>query len=132
MKITTIKKMQECFLNKVCTVLTLAVNKGNFNDVQFADFFTGIVDMIDDDGIMIRHHMTGCRSFYPMSHITGILEEQVISEDDPNYSRVVEEIKNAPKDKRPVVATVNPTKQPYVDPAMFAKLAQQAQEFKKT
>jgi hypothetical protein len=125
MKITTLKKLQECFIGKVCTILTVSVNKTNFTDVQMADFFTGIVESIDEDGVMLRHHLTNMRNFYVSSQVVAILEEQVISEDDPNYKQVVDEIKNS-REKSPVVAQVKPQKSSFVDPAMMAQLAKQA------
>lgn len=125
MKITTLKKLQEAFVGKVCTILTVSVSKSNFTDIQLADFFTGLVESLDEDGVMLRHHLTGLRNFYVASQVVAILEEQVISEDDPNYQKVVEEIKKAPKDKTPVVTQVNPQKSAFVDPAMMAQLAKQ-------
>jgi hypothetical protein len=130
MKITTVKRLQETFLNKVCTVLTLSVSKQNFTDVQFADFFTGIIEFVDDDGVFLRHHITGCKSFYPWPQVAAILEEQVLDEKDPNYQEIVDEIKSS-SDKRPVVAPVNPSATPYVDPVLMANLAKQAQDFKR-
>jgi hypothetical protein len=131
MKITSIKKMQETFVGKVCTVLTVGVGKNNFQDQQFADFFTGIVDSIDEDGIFTRHSLTGCKNFYAMNHIVGIMEEQVICEDNPEYQNIVNEVKNAPEQKKPMVLGVDPKASPYIDPVLLAQLSKQAQDFNK-
>ena len=131
MKITTIKKLQEKFVGKVCTILTCGIAKNNFADQQFADFFTGIVDSIDEDGIFTRHHLTGCRNFYAMNHVVGILEEQVIGEDNPEFEKIVQEVQKAPDDKKPVVMGVDPNASPYIDPALLAQLSKQAQDFNK-
>jgi hypothetical protein len=37
--------------------------------------------------------MTGCRNYYTWPHIVGILEEQVIQQDDPKYEEIMQEIK---------------------------------------
>ena len=123
--------MQEMFVGRVCTVLTVGIGKNNFQDHQFADFFTGIVDSIDEDGIFTRHHLTGCRNFYAMNHVVGILEEQVIGEDNPEFEKIVQEVQKAPDDKKPVVMGVDPNASPYIDPALLAQLSKQAQDFNK-
>ena len=64
MKITTVKKLQQKFQGKICTILTHPIAKRDFNDAQFADFFTGVVDEIDDDGIFTTHALTACKNFY--------------------------------------------------------------------
>lgn len=131
MKITSLKRMQEMFTGKVCTILTVGVGKNNFQDHQFADFFTGIVDSIDEDGIFTRHHMTGCKNFYAMQYVVGILEEQVISEDNPEYEKIVNEVKKTSDDKKPVIIGVDPKASPYIDPVLLAQLSKQANDFNK-
>lgn len=128
MKITTVKKLSEAFTGKICTILTNTVAKTNFHDTQFSDFFTGFVESVDEDGLFLKHSMTGCVTFFAMEHIVAILEEQVITEDDPRYEKVMEEIKKPqPQAAPPSVQVVGaPTNQsPFVDPAMLAALAKQ-------
>jgi len=96
MKNSTILKLRENFCGKVCTVLTKTIAKTNFQDKQFADFFTGIIESIDEDGIFAKHANTECMNFFPMQHVVGILEEQVILETDPAYEQIINEIKNPP------------------------------------
>lgn len=123
MKITTIKKLTDLFVGKLCTILTDTVAKTNFNDTQFGDFFTGFVESIDEDGVIVRHHVTGCKNFYALQHVVGILEEQVITEDDPRYNKAVTELKQI-KEKRAAQPIVPAS--PFVDPAMMAALSKQA------
>jgi len=130
MKITTLKKMQD-FVGKVCTILTSSVCKPNFTDIQFPDFFLGIVESIDEDGIFAKHPMTGCQSFYNWIHVVGVFQEQVILEDDPQYEELVKEIKKAPPQQQANIVPVDPSKSPFVDPESMAKLAKQAQDFQK-
>ncbi len=132
MKALTVKKLQEAFTGKVCTILTSTVAKTNFQDQQFSDFFTAIVETLDEDGIFAKHHMTGCRNYYTWPHIVGILEEQVIQQDDPKYEEIMQEIKKAPVERQqtivPVDPNASPNASPFVDPEMMASLARQAKE----
>lgn len=123
MKLISIKKLQELFVGKVCTVLTTVVNKTNFHDKQFSDFFTGLIESIDEDGILAKHHLTGCYNFYNFQYVVGILEEQVIEENNPKYQEIVEDLKKAPvKSVLPLETTNNP----FVDPEFLSKLSAQA------
>jgi len=110
----TLKKLQETFVNKICTIITTTVSKMNFTDQQFADFFTGLVESLDDNGVFIRHHITGCKSFYTWNFIVGILEEQVLKEDDPEYKQIANKI-------TPVVQEKSPQNQ-FVDPEALMNL----------
>ena len=103
MKILTVKKLQDRFRGKICTVLTRSVAKSSFTDPQFSDFFTGVVDEIDDDGVFTTHTLTGCKNFFNMNDIVGIMEEQVVNEGSPEYQKIVtdisEQMKKVPKNE---------------------------------
>lgn len=122
MKITTVKRMQECFAGKVCTVMTRSSCKSNFTEAQFTDYFTGIVESLDEDGLFVRHHITGCKSFFPMDGVVAILEEQTVTQDDPNFKKVAEEFDKVVSQSKP--RPTNPS--PYVDQDLLASLAKQA------
>lgn len=132
MKLVNIKKLQDAFLGKVCTVLTGAVSKNNFLDQQFSDFFTGIIESIDEDGIFARHHLTGCLNFYNFNYVVGIFQEQVIEESDPKYQEIMEDLKNSPPNKKasvlPLDAEAASKQNMFIDPEMLAKLSAQAKE----
>ena len=125
MKITNVKKLQDMFMGKVCTVLTTTVNKTNFQDTQFADFFTGIIQSIDEDGIFAKHHITGCNNFYHFDYVVGILEEQVIEEDDPKYQEIVNEMKKIPPAQNQGVLPLSDTS--FINPDILAELKKQSQ-----
>ena len=129
MKLTTIKKLQE-FTGKVCSILTSSVAKHNFTDAQFSDFFVGIVDEINEDGIFAKHPMTGCLSFFSWPHVVGVFLEQVIDATDPQYENILAEIKKTPPEQQVNIVPVNPLSgtSPYVEPEMMADLMKQAQE----
>lgn len=117
MKALTTKKLQETFLNKICTIITTTVNKTNFDDEQFSDFFTGLVESLDEDGVFIKHHITACKSFYAWNYIVGILEEQVIEQSDPRYKEITEKIE-------PIIqAKKTQNQSPYIDPELLMNLA---------
>lgn len=115
-------------MGKVCTILTSTVAKTDFQDQQFSDFFTAIIESLDEDGIFAKHHMTGCRNYYTWTHIIGVLEEQVIQQDDPKYEEIMQEIKKAPVERQQNIVPVDPNASLFVDPEMMASLARQAKE----
>lgn len=126
MKITTVRKLQEIFVNKICTILTTSSAKSNFQDQQFSDFFTGFVESVDEDGIFVKQHITNTMAFYSWPNVIGILEEQVIQETDPQYQKIVEEIKKTPEQ-----VNVQPVNQ-FVNTDPLASLAKQAKEVQNT
>lgn len=133
MKAQTVKKLQ-VFVGKVCTVLTNSVCKQNFTDVQFPDFFVGLIESIDEDGIFSKHPLTGCLNFYSWIHVVAVFQEQVIEENDPRYEQIMKEIKSKPEKKSGVmpVDISNNQEIKFLDPESMAKLAEQAKEIQKT
>ena len=133
MKAQNLKKLQN-FVGQVCTILTTGVCKNNFTDAQFPDFFLGIVESLDEDGVFSKHPMTGCMNYYSWNHIVGIFQEQVIEENDPKFKDIVEEIKNKSPEQKPEVFPVDPkTENPqFLDAELMANLTKQAQEMQKT
>ncbi len=92
MKNSTIKKLADTFTGKLCTVLTSPLAKNNFSDPQFADFFTGIIDSVDEDGIFTTHTLTGCKNFYFLKDVVGIIEEQVLDENNPTHKKIINDM----------------------------------------
>lgn len=101
MKINNIRKLQAQFTGKICTILTKPIAKNNFNDTQFADFFTGLIDFLDEDGIWTTHPTTGCKNFYNLFEIIGIIEEQVLYEDNPEHAEIIRQVKENKKTESP-------------------------------
>jgi hypothetical protein len=95
-----LKKIKDTFIEKPCTILT---NKASIDlDIQkdyqkFLDLFFGIVEDVNEDGVFLRHDLTKCKSFFNWTSIVGIVEEQVIYEDDPRYNKIKEEIQASSK-----------------------------------
>lgn len=83
----------EKFAGKICTILTNPTNLPIKDGKQHAEFFTGLIVNIDQFGILLKHLNTNTHAFYQFP-IIGIVEEQVVSKNDPNFSKITEEIKN--------------------------------------
>lgn len=131
MKIQTIKKLQD-FIGQVCTILTSSVCKQNFTDVQFPDFFLGVIESVDEDGVFSKHPLTGCKNFYSWQHVVAIFQEQVIEETDPKYKEIMEEVKKSPEKQTNIVPLdVKQETSRYINPDTMADLARQAQESQK-
>ena len=91
MKISTIKKLNNLFLGKVVTLITLGTNKPNIIDSQFSDFYTGVLEELDEDGVILTH-------FFATNCIVAVLQEQVLDEDDPENKIEIEKIKERKKE----------------------------------
>lgn len=94
MKQSTVKKIQDKFVGKVCTVIMAQLSKNDFTESQFADFFTGVINEIDEDGILMTHTITGCKNYYMMGMVGCIIEEQVLYDDKPEHKSIIEQMKN--------------------------------------
>ncbi len=93
MKATTLKKLKDYFEGRVCSILVTPVPR-SFDERQFADYFVGQINSIDDDGIWTTHAITGCKNFYALDKVVAIVEEQVLYPDEnPEHARLVEEMK---------------------------------------
>lgn len=115
------KKLQN-FVGKACTILTIGINKSDFNIEQFCNFFTCLVESIDSDGISGIHPLTKCHNFFFLDKVVGIIEEQTINEDHPDFKEIVEEVKKTP------MANEN---SPFINPEMMANLVKQSKMIQK-
>lgn len=129
MNIQTIKKLQQLYVGNLCTVVTVAGKQG-FTDMQFGEFFTGIIESIDQDGIFARHHLTGCMAFYHWPHIVGVVGEQYLDPSNPEHAKIIEELQKqqSPQQATQVAVPTPPPGVQFVNPDVMANLAQQAQE----
>lgn len=104
------------------------------------DYFVGIVDKIDEDGLLLTSPHTKCKSYIFLKHIVSISEEQVLYESNPDDKKIIDEYRKqkpitAAKtvmpsaDPKPIVATPPPPAPPkFVDAQGLAKLAKKAKE----
>ena len=82
----------KCFHYTAYCNISKPIAKSNFSDPQFADFFTGVVDSIDEDGIFTTHTLTGCKNFYQFKNVIGVIEEQVLDEENPDHKKIINDM----------------------------------------
>jgi len=85
-------KLLSSFRGKVCTIFTTPVNHP-FDANQMREYFVGIVDAVNKDGILLKHHVTGGRTFISMSKFAAIAEEQALDPSDPKHREFIEAMK---------------------------------------
>jgi hypothetical protein len=90
------------FKGKVCTIFTTPINHP-FTADQMREYFVGKVESVNQDGILIRHHVTGGRTFISMSKLTGVAEEQTLDPADPRDREIIERLR-----KKEAPAVVEP------------------------
>ena len=109
------------FVGKVCTILTTPIALPIKDSFVAAQYFTGQVTEIDNNGIWIKHIPTGDMSYFSFP-IVGIVQEQYVPETDPNHDKLKEEIQ---KTKSP------PTKIPPGNFTSVSDLTNKAKELRK-
>jgi len=113
----------EYFEGKVCTILTTQISFG-LSLQQSTDYFVGRVDEINEMFVWLTHLPTGTKSMFPVQHIIGIIEEQVISNDHPDAEKIKEELE---KQRRPVAQPVQKSPTQFID---IKNLQRQATDLK--
>ena len=123
MKPTNVKRLQY-FVGKVCTIFVNASIQRLFNDMQFNDYFVGLVDAIDEDGILTTHTVTGCKNYFFLPYVAFLSEEQLLNPDNPSDAEIIKEFK---KEATPVVPEVkNELENTYYDMDLMAQLAKES------
>lgn len=110
------------FKGKIVTVLTTEVNF-KFKFEQMNDYFTGFLEEVQENYVIIKHFQTGCKTYIAMSHIIAIAEEQVLNEDNPEEKKIIEDYRK----EKPITAakTAIPQK---IDPKALAEMAKKAKQ----
>lgn len=75
------KRNLEYFKNKVCTIITPAINR-NFDENILIDYFVGRITKIDEAGVWYEHLQSKCLNFVFYNQLIGIAEEKIISNED--------------------------------------------------
>ena len=116
-------KQYERFLGKVCTILTGPVSFPFRDGKQHAEYFTGLVTEVSNNGILIKHLNTNTHALYTFP-IVGIVEEQSIDKSHPDYERIKSELEQK---KKPVpIQKPAPTPQISLSIEELTKQAKQA------
>lgn len=105
------------FVGKVCTVSTTQINF-RFKEEQMMDYFMGVVESIDENGLIMTHPQTGCKTYVAMPHVVSIAEEQVLFENNPEDKKIIEEYREAKPNAN----------QKFIDPQRLAEISKQARE----
>lgn len=74
------------FLGKICTILTNST-PFPFDPTKHADFFSGLVTEVNEDGVFVKNLRFNTMSFFSFP-IVGIVEERGVSETDPMFEKV--------------------------------------------
>jgi hypothetical protein len=99
------------FIGKVCTVFTVPINRDYQKEnpktypQQLYAYFMGVVESIDQHGVMLTQLLTGKKTFFYHSSIVGIAEEEVIDPEDPNNKQIMEEMKTSKEIEKKVAGT---------------------------
>lgn len=90
------KSAYDHFIGKICTVF-VGPTALVLSPTQFNDYFVGLVDALDDTGILTTHPLTGCKNFFPWGEVVGICEEQVLNPANPEDAKIIKELKAKPQ-----------------------------------
>lgn len=111
------------FVGKACTITTTQINY-RFKDEIMMDYFSGVIDKITDNGILVTHPQTGSKNFIFLKYVVSISEEQMVFEDDPQYKEIVEEYRQ----KKPELAEKTKVNNKFVDLSALTEIAKKAKE----
>lgn len=91
----------EHFINKICTVFTIPVNR-NFKEENpttypqpIFHYFVGKVLEIDEKGLLLQqwNNSKKLKSYFFIDHIVGICEEEILDPKRPEDAKVIEDYK---------------------------------------
>ncbi len=103
-KAKTIEHMQY-FVGKVCTIFTPPINR-EFDELRSREHFVVKIEEINSDGIWGTHPYRGTVSFFPISYLTLIQEEQLIDPNNPEHQQMIKEYEK--KSGKKVMSDVSP------------------------
>ena len=111
------------FKGKVCTIICRSMNR-NFQEegpktypTQVYDYFVGIVESIDQNGILLKKINNNLKSYFYHSSIICISEEEVIDDTHPMKEKILKEFEESKKIERDIKSSVakNTTDDKYID-----------------
>jgi hypothetical protein len=125
-----IAKQFERFLNKPCTILTRDIGFPFTGPIQHSQYFSGLVKEVNQYGVLIEHLQTKTLAFFAFP-IVGIVEEQTVTKDNPNYEKIKEELEQKKKPTPKPVPAQRPTPNNYLSVEEMTKMAKQIKEKQK-
>ena len=112
------RSVYQYFVGKPCTVLTVSTCL-TLPTEKMLQFVFGIVEAVDDDGILLRHTITGCKAYIRLQYVVSVSEEQAEYEGTPGYEEAVREY----QEKKPDVKQWAINTKAKIDPAAMAHMA---------
>ena len=114
------------FIGKICSVFATHNNRDlKAEDTEnypasYLRYFLGVVESIDEDGLLLTQASKGLKVFIMKNHIVAIAEEEVLNPESPADAKIIEsafEYTEELKQKKE-------EKSQYIDPDAMKKLAE--------
>jgi hypothetical protein len=133
------------FVGKSCSIAVPAIN-WRYNVEPMMDYFLGVVEKIDEDGIVLLSKLTNAKSYIFLKHVISIHEEPVLYENNPEHKKIIDEYRDKnpqmaaktvmPAPAKPCIPVVPPPlpgpANKYVDPKKLAAMSKQAKNLYET
>ncbi len=78
------------FVGKVCSVFTVASNRNSLSEEHAREYFVARITEINVDGIWGVHPASRITSFFPLSHVTSIVEEWELDPKNPEHAAIIQ------------------------------------------
>ena len=118
------------FVGKYCTVCTEPTGLKLTHEASI-NYFSGIIEHLDEVGIVMRHQLTNNKSYFLMNRVIGIVEEQALDPRNPEHAEIIKQYKKLSEVKNEGGSTVpvNPFEEktqgsPWINPTQIAEMAQ--------
>lgn len=104
MAVSLINCIRENFLNKICTIITVPVNRNFAEEAQaiskpqlypinLMDHFMGRLIIVEPNFLIIEHPELHTKTFFRMEQVVSIVEEQVLDPKNPEHAKAISEYK---------------------------------------
>lgn len=123
------------FLGRICTIITKSINRdfkaenpGTYPQQVF-EYFLGLVESIDQQGVMLKQIGSDRRTYFFMHNIIGIAEEEVLDPEKPVDAKKIDQIKEEHRQETSRVqkAMQLQTTSGKIDPEKLAEIAKEIQ-----
>lgn len=89
------------FIGKVCSIFTVPISR-NFKEENPATFpqqpylyFVGLIEAVDEKGMLVTQVMTGLKSYFFLTGLVAIAEEEVLIEDNAEDAKIIDQLKTS-------------------------------------
>jgi hypothetical protein len=119
------------FIGKVCSIFTLPISR-NFKEEspetypeQPYLYFIGVVEAVDDQGILVTQVTSGLKSYFFKQALVAIAEEQVLDPSNEKDAAAINQIKQANETVRDQLKKYEQKSNEYVDPDQLTSMLKQ-------